>query len=43
MENHKITNPYYELYPNLNCAGIVLAKKKKINCYLNNETISYNN
>lgn len=24
MENNKINNPYYELYPNLNCAGIVL-------------------
>jgi hypothetical protein len=38
MENHKINNPYYELYPNLNCAGRVLINDVPVFSFLGEDS-----
>jgi hypothetical protein len=38
MENQKIINPYYELYPNLNCSGIVLVNDVPVFSFLGKDS-----
>ncbi|MCV9926296.1 hypothetical protein OIU83_01425 [Flavobacterium sp. LS1R49] len=38
MENYNIKNPYYELYPNLNCSGIVLVNDVPVFSFLGEDS-----
>ncbi|PAM92666.1 hypothetical protein B4N84_21260 [Flavobacterium sp. IR1] len=38
MENNKINKPYYELYPNLNCAGIVFVNDVPVFSFLGKDS-----